>query len=369
MGTCVVPLETLLDNRIGIRGWFPIRPFVNYSSTNVLENILKNESNAGGIEVAIRFTKTDDFLRIVNTAQEIGWTRACDLRHEDQPVRERNSSASNLRENHCQNPKQTLKCLLEIERAVHLASVFDEKLSKHTSPNAFITFSISLNDPSEIAQTNVCENQSSPSWNYQLQVNVDSEYFIEEGKTFLFKVWHKSTTNSNKLLGYATVDMQPLMCGLNCISGWYNIQDSLGNCQGQLKINVLPQESLFALKQLHDSRKKTKTTQNNSNFNSSINRFNFLAPTNQTTLAIQATESVFSIASETTSNILSSNSSIGNFSILDAFRQKESNSDLKLGLKKKLSELDELNKNLKERLEKKTIKPSMHNYFLNFNLK
>jgi hypothetical protein len=101
-------------------------------------------------------------------------------------------------------------------------------------------------------------------------------------------------------------------------------------------------------------------TQNNSNFNSSINRFNFLAPTNQTSLA-QATESVFSIASETTSNILSSNSSIGNYSILDAFRQKESNSDLKLGLKKKLSELDELNKNLKERLEKKTIKPSMHN--------
>jgi hypothetical protein len=363
LGTCVVPLEPLLDNRIGIRGWFPIRPFVNYSSTNVLENILKNESNAGGIEIAIRFTKTDDFLRIVNTAQEIGWSRACDLKHDNQPVREHILPASNLRE----NSKQTLKCLIEIERAVHLASVFDEKLSKHSSPNAFITFSISLNDPSEIAQTNVCEKQSSPSWNYQLQVNVDSEYFIEDGKTFLFKVWHKSTTNSNKLLGYATVDMQPLMCGLNCISGWYNIQDSLGNCQGQLKINVLPQESLIALKQLHDSRKKAKVTQINSNFNSSINRFNFLAPNNQTTLAqtniIQATESVFSIASETTSNILSSNSSIGNFSILDVFRQKESNSDLKLGLMKKLSELDELNKNLKERLEKKTIKPSMYNNF------
>ena len=363
MGTCVVPLEPLLDNRIGIRGWFPIRPFLNYS-TNVLENILKNESNAGGIELAIRFTKSDDFLRIINAAQEIGWIRACDLETSHQPIKiVKNSSSTNLNEKHFQNTRHTIKCLVEIEKAVHLVSVFDEQMNKNAPPSAFITFSISLNDPSEIAQTNVCEKQSSPSWNYQLEVNVDSDYFIEDGKSFLFKVWHKSITNSNKLLGHVSVDIQPLICGLNCISGWYNIQDSVGNSQGQLKINIIPQESLFALKQLHDSRKKSRINQENSSSTSSFNRFNFVTPISQTstsqTNVIQATQSAFSIT-ETTSNLLSNDSSIANLTSLEIFRQKETKSDLRLGLMKKLSELDELNKNLKERLGKKTSQKSLN---------
>ena len=364
MGTSVVPLESLLDNRIGIRGWFPIRPFLNYSA-NVLENILKNESNAGGIEIAIRFTKADDFLRIINAAKDIGWIKASDLESSNQPVK---IVKNNISENFLKTSRQTIKCLIEIEKAVHLPNVFDENLNKNYPPNSFITFSISLSDPSEIAQTSVCEKQSSPSWNYQLMVNVDSEYFIEDGKTFLFKVWHKSMSNTNKLLGYVTVDLQPLICGLNCISGWYNIQDSVGNSQGQLKINFIPQESLFALKQLHDSNKKIRIPQPNTNFNSSFNRFNFVTSGSQTTISqtngIQATESTFSLA-ETTSNLMSSHSSIGNLTSLEIFRQKESKSDLRLGLMKKMNELDELNKNLKERLDKKAIKQGLNKFLKN----
>ncbi len=369
MGTSVVPLESLLDNRIGIRGWFPIKPFLNYSA-NVLENILKNESNVGGIEIAIRFTKADDFLRIINAAKDIGWIRASDLESSNQPVKivKNTSVKNNMSENFLKNSRQTIKCIIEIEKAVHLQNVFDENSNKNSPPNSFITFSISLSDPSEIAQTSVCEKNSSPSWNYQLMVNVDSEYFIEDGKSFLFKVWHKSMSNTNKLLGYVTVDLQPLIFGLNCISGWYNIQDSVGNSQGQLKINIMPQESLFALKQLHDSNKKLRIVQPNTNFNSSFNRFNFATSGSQTTISqtngIQATESTFSIA-ETTSNLMSSHSSIGNLTSLEIFRQKESKSDLRLGLMKKLTELDELNKNLKERLDKKALKQGLNTFLKN----
>ena len=80
MGTCIVPLEPLLENRIGIRGWFTIKPFYNHGSSSVLETILQNnDPNVGGLEIAIRFTKSDDFLRVINAGKDIGWTRACDL--------------------------------------------------------------------------------------------------------------------------------------------------------------------------------------------------------------------------------------------------------------------------------------------------
>ena len=364
MGTCIVPLEPLLENRIGIRGWFTIKPFYNHGSSSVLETILQNnDPNVGGLEIAIRFTKSDDFLRVINAGKDIGWTRACDLEFVNRTPHAPLSITSNSEchdkfknfpgyNSDNSNIRQTIKCLIEIEKAVHLASVFDEKLNKHNAPNGFVTFSISLYNPSEIAQTNVCERQSSPTWNYQLLINVDSEYFVEDGKNFLFKVWHKSINNSNKLLGYASVDLQPLIYGLTSISGWYNIQDSTGNCQGQLKLNVLPQESLLALKQFNEIRKKTQ------NAKSTISKFNFTNTTNTIAATSEPINSfndalggssTLSLA-ETSSTIISCNTN----SIEQIFRQKESKSDLKLGLMKKLNELDELNRHLRERLEKKS---------------
>jgi len=60
LGTCVVPLEPLLENRIGIRGWLPVQAGV--------------EKCGGGLEVVIRFTRHGDYLRIIDTAKEIGWS-------------------------------------------------------------------------------------------------------------------------------------------------------------------------------------------------------------------------------------------------------------------------------------------------------
>ena len=347
----MVPLEPLLDSRIGIRGWFSIKPFLT-RSPNILENILSSNSNAGGVEIAIRFTKTDDFLRILSTARDIGWTRNSEMEMSNKSTN--NDFKLNLSKNeeaYQVKASECIKCLIEIERAVHLSTVFDEKLNKHNPPNPFVSFGISLENPSEIAQTSVCEKQSSPLWNYQLQVNVAAEYFIEDGKKFVFKVWHKSS--SNKLLGYASIDMQPLMCGLSCISGWYNIQDSVGCTQGQLKVNVFPQESLLYLKKLHESKKKTHY-----NLNSTISRFNFSTPS----ITSLGTEYKCSSA-ENSCHLHSSNTSISNLSsgsqMDQIFRQKESKSELRLGLMKKLNELDELNKYLKEQLDKKSLKKGL----------
>jgi hypothetical protein len=48
LGTCIVPLEPLLDTRVGIRGWFVVKPFVTHSLP-VLGRILENSGASGGI--------------------------------------------------------------------------------------------------------------------------------------------------------------------------------------------------------------------------------------------------------------------------------------------------------------------------------
>ena len=54
--------------------------------------------------------------------------------------------------------------------------------------------------------------------------------------------------SGDKVLGFVSIDLSPLLSGLQQISGWYNIVDTVGNVQGQLKISLVPQEDLFELK-------------------------------------------------------------------------------------------------------------------------
>lgn len=66
-------------------------------------------------------------------------------------------------------------------------------------------------------------------------------------KIFIDFVLEKS---GDKVLGFVSIDLSPLLSGLQQISGWYNIVDTVGNVQGQLKISIVPQEDLFELKRL-----------------------------------------------------------------------------------------------------------------------
>ena len=349
-----MPLEPLLENRIGIRGWLSINKPANSS---LLESILDDKS-IGGLEIAIRFTKTNDYLRIIDVAKEIGWIRAEDLNSANSTKKPANM-LTNFASNHemestkvppllldtAGRPKPTIKCLIEIEKAVHLPTIYDEKLNRHSPPNAFVSFGISLDNPAETAQTSVIEKQLSPNWAYQRLLSVDAEYFIEDSKYFVFKVWHKlDSASSNrtgaKIIGYASVDLQPMLCGLSNISGWYNIQDSVGSCQGQLKINILPQENLFALKQIHLNRKKSQlSSTDKSSLSSFSSRFESLS---------QASSSLNDLRHRSASPAPHSVSPVPTKLVNEPVH------DLKSGLTQKLNELDELNRRLKERLETKT---------------
>lgn len=65
-------MEALLENRIGIRGWLPIRPIMG---NHILASLTDEQQTIGGLEIGIRFCKTDDYLKVINAGKDVGWLR------------------------------------------------------------------------------------------------------------------------------------------------------------------------------------------------------------------------------------------------------------------------------------------------------
>jgi len=47
-----------------------------------------------------------------------------------------------------------------------------------------------------------------------------------------------------RVIGFASVDLSPLLSGFQVVCGWYNVTDFGGRCQGQLKVSVAPLRSV-----------------------------------------------------------------------------------------------------------------------------
>lgn len=60
-------------------------------------------------------------------------------------------------------------------------------------------------------------------------------------------------TDVERVIGFASVDLSPLLSGFHSVCGWYNITDLSGQCHGQLKVSVTP------LRPLHDLRGQRKS--------------------------------------------------------------------------------------------------------------
>jgi C2 domain-containing protein 3 len=61
------------------------------------------------------------------------------------------------------------------------------------------------------------------------------------------------------VVGFASVDLSPLLSGFQFICGWYNITDFSGECQGQIKVAISPMESLMHLKEERQARRGIDT--------------------------------------------------------------------------------------------------------------
>ncbi|XP_038169557.1 C2 domain-containing protein 3 isoform X3 [Arvicola amphibius] len=141
-----------------------------------------------------------------------------------------------------------------VERAMHLSLKGSPLTERKVSvPSCCVSFATAT-EPSPI-YTHVVENTDSPIWNFQQQSRLSKELLLDPHQTLVFKVWHKG--DEERVVGFASVDLSPLLSGFQFICGWYNITDFSGECQGQIKVAVSPLESLMHLKEERQARRGT----------------------------------------------------------------------------------------------------------------
>ncbi len=77
-----------------------------------------------------------------------------------------------------------------------------------------------------------------------------------------YLLFHLVEKSGDQVLGFVSIDLSPLLSGLQQISGWYNIVDTIDNVQGQLKISIIPQEDLMELKRFKYNSNDNQTKLN-----------------------------------------------------------------------------------------------------------
>ncbi|XP_039202390.1 C2 domain-containing protein 3 isoform X1 [Crotalus tigris] len=141
--------------------------------------------------------------------------------------------------------ENTFAASVLVERAMHL-SLKGSPLAERgvTSPSSYVSFVAT--DADNPFTTATVENTDSPVWDFQQQTRLSKELLLDSQKTLVFKVWHKADVE--RVMGFASVDLSPLLCGFQHICGWYNVTDLSGQCRGQVKVAVCPLENIAHLK-------------------------------------------------------------------------------------------------------------------------
>uniref|UniRef100_A0A8C3VQR9 C2 domain-containing protein 3 n=1 Tax=Catagonus wagneri TaxID=51154 RepID=A0A8C3VQR9_9CETA len=150
----------------------------------------------------------------------------------------------------------TFAVSISVERAMHLSLKGSPLTERKVSiPSCCVSFA-TADEPSPVF-THVVENTDSPIWNFQQQSRLSKELLLDPQQTLVFKVWHKG--GEERVIGFASVDLSPLLSGFQFVCGWYNITDFSGECQGQIKVAVSPLESLMHFKEERQARRGVKT--------------------------------------------------------------------------------------------------------------
>ncbi|KAI6079219.1 C2 domain-containing protein 3 isoform X4 [Aix galericulata] len=197
---------------------------------------------------------------------------------EDESTEKAPDPSQQVPENHCQNldmvnseissekPQEgdveflenTVAVNILVERAMHL-SLKGSPLTERevTAPSSCVTFAVAGADAP--VTTSVVENTDSPVWDFQQQARLSKELLLDPQQTLVFKVWHKAA-ETERVIGFASVDLSPLLSGFQLVCGWYNITDFSGQCRGQIKIAVSPLQNVNNLKEEKQARIRIQTT-------------------------------------------------------------------------------------------------------------
>ncbi|NXJ99003.1 C2CD3 protein, partial [Corythaixoides concolor] len=151
--------------------------------------------------------------------------------------------------------ENTVAVNILVERAMHL-SLKGSPLTERevAAPSSCVSFAVAGADAP--ITTSVIENTDSPVWDFQQQARLSKELLLDPQQTLVFKVWHKAETE--RVIGFASVDLSPLLSGFQLVCGWYNITDFSGQCRGQIKVAVSPLQNLNNLKGERQARIRTQ---------------------------------------------------------------------------------------------------------------
>ncbi|NWI81603.1 C2CD3 protein, partial [Dryoscopus gambensis] len=151
--------------------------------------------------------------------------------------------------------ENTVAVSILVERAMHL-SLKGSPLTERevTAPSSCVSFAVAGADAP--VTTPVIENTDSPVWDFQQQARLSKELLLDPQQTLVFKVWHKA--ESERVIGFASVDLSPLLSGFQLVCGWYNITDFSGQCRGQIKVAVSPLQNINNLKEERQARVRSQ---------------------------------------------------------------------------------------------------------------
>ncbi|XP_028276134.1 C2 domain-containing protein 3 isoform X2 [Parambassis ranga] len=137
---------------------------------------------------------------------------------------------------------------VSVDRAMHL-NLKGCPLAERSEGTPCCCVSYVTADSADPVSTAVIANTDCPVWDHQHECRLSKQLLVDSQQSLVFKVWHKGEVE--RVIGFASVDLSPLLCGFPSVCGWYNITDFSGQCHGQLKVSITP---LTGIQDLREQR-------------------------------------------------------------------------------------------------------------------
>ncbi|XP_012990334.3 C2 domain-containing protein 3 isoform X2 [Esox lucius] len=134
---------------------------------------------------------------------------------------------------------------ITVERAMHL-SLKGCPLAERSGGLPSCCVSYATADSTEPVTTAVVADSPCPVWGHQQECRLSKKLLLDPQRSLVFKIWHRGDVE--RVIGFASVDLSPLLSGFQSVCGWYNITDFSGQCQGQLKVSVCPLKGVQELR-------------------------------------------------------------------------------------------------------------------------
>ncbi|KAM4627594.1 C2 domain-containing protein 3 [Polymixia lowei] len=156
--------------------------------------------------------------------------------------------------------EESFPVTVTVDRAMHL-SLKGCPLAERNGGTPCCCVSYITADSAEPVSTAVIADSDCPVWDHHQECRLSKQLLVDPQQSLVFKVWHKG--DMERVIGFASVDLCPLLSGFQSVCGWYNITDFSGQCQGQLKVSVSP------LKGVQDLRGQRQAVNEEASKNSS----------------------------------------------------------------------------------------------------